>query len=382
MNKEFTYQISGEYSEDFTLENTKKTIEGKTYTWVQTGCGKHVKLTRSKSPICYICLQDNQLKLMQEKGLVVLDRIDAKHYNVIMPCKHEKIIEGNLASYMTYCSKCRDEKILAKCPTGTFISGFSSKNQWVHLDLPCGHSTKRKTYAPDNVVCLECRASNKIELLNKISATEVEYSRYRLDCGHTTGDVAWQGLDTYKCPSCERDKIHDRARDFGLEPTGSYDFSSKSHEFMLKCGHNKYLRTTSIKAGVVCPICVEDHYNKPCDMYFLIGFCEDGFRFLKVGIANDTNARLKTYQARGVNAWALLASIGFETKRQAVKVEKEFHKSHVEKRILPEEMKKYLKEGFTECYPVSVFTESSSLIEELCKKYGYSVHFKKENRDV
>lgn len=312
MTKLFTYQIFGEYTTDLSLIGVRQTIKNKTFSWVLADCGQHLKLTRSKTAICHHCLQSRHIQVMENRGLVVIDRSDAKHYKVIQPCGHEKVIEGNMISYSSYCSECKDQKILSKCPDGTLITGFSELNKYVHLKLPCGHSTKRKAYADDNISCLECRLINKANLLSSISAIEVEYSRYKLVCGHTTGAVAWQGLDTYKCSHCERNAIWDRAKTFGLTATGAYNSERKTHEFMLPCGHTKNLRTTDIKASVVCSVCAEDHYNKPCDMYMLIGFCEDNFRFVKVGVANDTYARLKMYQAKGymhgryLHLWVLI----------------------------------------------------------------------------
>lgn len=318
---------------------------------------------------------------MQELGLVILDKLDFKHYKVVMKCGHTKIIEGNLKTFSEYCSNCRDSAILEKCPEGTTITSFSKMNQNVHLTFPCGHETTRKTYADDRFTCLDCRKENKKGLLSRLLIDDLGDDRYKLGCGHVTGDIAWQSLDGYKCFSCEHDLIYKRAKNFDLEATGTYDSEQKMHEFTLKCGHTKYLRTTAIKAGVVCPTCAEDHYSKPCDMYFLIGFCEDGFSFLKVGVANDTKSRLKTYQAKGLNGWMLIASVGFPSKRVAVKVEKAFHKDNIEKRIQPEIMKKYLKEGFTECYPTSTYFDNTALIEKLHQEYGHSVHFKKVSID-
>lgn len=74
--------------------------------------------------------------------------------------------------------------------------------------------------------------------------------------------------------------------------------------------------------------------------------------------------------------------MGFDTKRQAVKIEKEFHKLNIEKRIEPTLMRKYLKEGFTECYPMDMFSDIQQEMGRLAEKYDYSVHYSKDKPNV
>lgn len=374
MNK-FSYKIE-ESSDDFSIVGNKVNLKNKTYTWGIADCGKHVKLSRGKSPKCAQCVQDGHIDFLKSKGVEVLDRVSANSYLVRLKCGHDKIVKPDESNFSHYCKECRDVDVLKRCPDGTKIKGYFKKGQRVELELPCGHFTVRKTYGSDKITCLECRAEAKQRMLLETATIDNGNNTYTLSCGHTTGDIDWTRLRDYKCLSCEREQIQKRGLVFGLTPTGNYNSLNKTHEFILPCGHSKYMRSTAIKAGVVCPICAEDHLNKPCDMYFLIGFSE-GFTFLKIGVANDTNVRIKDYRNKKKISWMLMASVGFSSKRDALKVEKLFHKDNFNKRLDPERMREYLTEGFTECYPMELLPTLSEYISDLHNQYGYSVHFKK-----
>lgn len=376
MNK-FNYDI-GNHSEDFGLEGQKVTLKGKTYTWVISDCKKHLKLTRSQSPSCNLCTQNGHIAFLEGNGVEIVDRVSSNNYLVKLQCGHDKIVKPDQFNFSKYCKQCRDSDVLNRCPEGTEIKGYFAKGQKVELKLPCGHFTTRKTYTEDNIQCMDCKNENKDSTLNSIGAYRNSDGTYALSCGHSTGLVDWQRLVDYKCLACERKLIQSRGEQAGMTPTGNYDSEKKTHEFLLSCGHTKHIKASDIKQGTVCSICAEDHLSKPSDMYLLVGASDDLF-FLKVGVANDTISRIKAYKQKQRISWIVFASVGFQTKRDALKVEKAFHKENSSRRIDPETMRKYISEGFTECYPMKMFDEIKSRMYELMSEYGGSVHFRTIN---
>lgn len=383
--KEYTFKVTDNFSDDLSLLDTEveryNKNKKKKFKWVMADCGKHIKLNITKSGVCRLCKQDRDEQFLKEKNVEILDRVSANTYLVKLQCGHEKLVKPDEWNFSDYCIECRNEKVISRFPDGTEIIEFSQKGQRVKLRFPCGHESVRHTYSEDSGICVECRTEDKQLTLTSLGITENKDKTFNLPCGHITGKVGWQTLGSYKCLDCERDLIHKNALSLGLKATGNYDSVRKMHEFTLTCGHTKWLKTTGIKASVVCSVCGEDHYNKPCDMYFIICFA-DNFSFIKIGIANDTNQRISEYKStKLVNAWMVYASAGFSTKREAVKVEKEFHKKFSDKRLDPVVAKQYINCGFTECYPIEMLTELSSVFSKIVDEHGHSVHFKKVNYD-
>lgn len=372
----FTHKLKHTYSSDLSKEGSTEIVEGKVCKWQMQECGKHLKLNNKPSHKCALCIQEGHLRFFEEKGVDVLDRLNHKDYSVKLKCGHVKTTKPDAWNFSEFCADCKDEDILSRLPSGTLILNFFQKGQRMNLKFPCGHYAVRKTYTDDKYVCTVCRKSDKEDVLRTAGAIENKDGTFLLKCGHATGRVSWKTIPSYECPHCEKQKMYTKARIVGLEPTGKYCNESKRHEFELKCGHTRLLRSTEIKAGVVCQTCAEDHYNKPCDMYLLICFANDFF-FIKVGVANDTERRIKSYNSSSeVNSWMVLSSVGFKTKREAVKVEKLLHKEFAESKLDEEIAKKYITCGFTECYDISAQDKLHARFIELHKQYGYSVHFK------
>lgn len=378
---DFTHKLKHTYSADLSKDGFTETIDGKTYKWQMQTCGKHLKLHNKPSTRCALCVQDGHITFLEGKSVEVLDRISQSVYSVKLKCGHIKNTKPDSWNFSDSCTDCRDEKLLALLPEGTLILNYFQKGQRVNLKFPCGHYAVRKTYAGDKAVCTDCRKIEKKETLESAGAIENEDETFLLKCGHTTGRINWKTLTSYKCLHCEKEKMYSRAKYLGLKPTGNYCTESRRHEFVLQCGHSRLLRSTDIKAGVVCQVCAEDHYNKPCDMYFLIGFA-NGLDFIKVGIANDTRRRIKAYKNSGeVNGWMVLSSVGFKTKREAVRVEKTLHREFVKYRLDQEIAKKYISCGFTECYKLEAQDKILARFIELQKQYGHSVHYKEYSSD-
>lgn len=377
----FTYKLKHDYSSDLSKEGTTSVVDGKVYKWKRLDCGKHVKLNNKPSQTCALCVQERHINFLEGSSTQVLDRVSQNVYSVKLKCGHVKNVKSDVWNFSDSCTDCRDEQLVARLPEGTIILNFFQKGQRVNLKFQCGHYAVRKTYNEDSVVCTTCRENDKKENLNKVGAVENKDGTFLLSCGHTTGRVNWKTITAYKCKICEKEKTLNFAKQLGLKPTGNYCIKSKRHEFELECGHVRLLRTTEIKAGVVCQECDEDHYNKPCDLYLLLCFAKD-FSFIKVGIANDTKRRIKSYKSSNeVNGWMVLSSVGFKTKREALKIENTIHVEFAESNLDKEFAKKYITCGFTECYDVSVQDKLVARFVELQKQHNYSVHFKEYSND-
>lgn len=365
MNDNYTYNICGDTSDNFSLIGGRLLINKKYHTWSTAVCGKHLVLSRHSNPPCRLCTQNKHVKDLEDNGLVVLDRLSSNEYLVKLKCGHSKVVPSSPLLLSLFCKDCRDSSVLNHCPDGTIIKSFTKMNQVVELSLPCGHTITRKTYSKDYVICLDCNKDKKNNVLGSLSTTQVGINKYKLACGHITGSICWSKLEKYKCPSCEMVKIQEKISSVGLTPSGNYSKILKAHEVILGCGHSRYLRSTEIKNGVICPICSDDHFNQKCSIYAIHFKCSNGLSFVKVGTANDVNSRIIKYKLVDIDSLEILSTKVLKTKREATKIEKDFHAKNKSSRISPAIVRDYMKCGFTECYPVIMIPSILSFISNI-----------------
>lgn len=378
--REFTYKFNyTNYSEDLSLLG-KKVKDKRPKEYRLCSCGKHVKIVSAHSlgevSSCQICNQEKHIEELKSHGMEVLDRLDHAKYVVKLPCGHVKTSGlTTLIDSKHYCKTCADNAIINKFNSmGVEVLKLGVKNTLIRFK--CGHETTRKTYTKDIPVCSVCEESNKIGFLNQYSITQIEPTKYKLSCGHIVTTQNYKRLGSYKCPQCHEESVKSKVESLGMIYTGNKN-SKHEREIILPCGHIKFLRHNCINDRVVCAVCEDTHYAKPCDLYVLIGH-SDGLSFIKVGVAGVLNHRIKEYRANKVNAWFNLSNIGFPDKYTAIKYEKEFHLKFKDKRIQPSEMKKHMKEGFTECYPINIMQEILDHFKPLLEQYGGSNRFKDE----
>ena len=373
----FSYNFSDNYSDDLTLADTK--VHGKRIKeYKLCSCGKHVRLVnafiKTRDTRCQICTQKEHIQKLEDAGFEVIDRLDHLRYVVLLGCGHYKT--GGVTTLIGskhYCKECTDLSIVNRF--GNFgVKVLELGNPNVLLEFPCGHTAYRKTYSKDKPTCMICEEESKRKFLLKYAIDQLDSDNYKLKCGHIVKTQNYKKLDDYKCPACKESEISERVKQYGMEYTGNKN-SKHEREIILPCGHVKFLRYKNIKKDVTCTVCENTHYSHPCDLYVLLANCGD-FQFVKVGVAKVLEDRVKEYRAKGVPGWFNIFNIGFVDKYTAIKHEKDFHIEFKDKRIDPEIMKKYMKEGFTECYPASILEEILSYLRPLYNTYGGSIKFK------
>lgn len=380
IKRNFTYDIGyDKYSEDLTLIGIR-TGGHKPKEYRMCNCGKHLRLvsahSKSTSTKCQICTQENNIAILESNGMKVVDRLDHVRYVVCMPCGHLKTSGvQTLVDSKNYCKICSEEKLIEKfnnfgvevIELGPIVS---------KIKFPCGHEAERKTYTTDKPLCVICEEQERIDFLKKYNVEQIAPAEYKLACGHQVYTQNYKVLDDYKCPKCHEENVHELAKQLGITYTGVKN-EKHQREFILSCGHRKFLRYKDINDRVVCAICEQSHYAKPCDLYVLIGN-SNGLSFIKVGVAGVLDERIKEYRAKDVSAWFNVHSVGFPDKYTAIKYEKEFHAEFKDKRIPPEIMKQHMKEGFTECYPAELLTPILNYLRPFYEQFGGSNKFKKE----
>ena len=294
------------------------------------------------------------------------------------------------------CKHCYEEKLREKANSiGYELIGKSTLGSSFRVyKKPCGcvedlrisnvnvAKDKRET---EQVTCRTCYRKSIEEAAEKSNITMLEdIDAYNIkikfnSCGHyKIAKKAQLRRFNLECKECHEIHIKNDAETEGLEHLGSDPSCSSFRLYKLPCGCIKKYYPSDIQAGRWN--CLEhsenSHYNKPCDLYVLLGSLLDhNFRFVKVGISNNTEKRVDGYKAIN-SSWFLPAAIGFDTKSEALVYEKEFHKLFKNKRLDPEEMRKHLGSGFTECYPVSMLSEILDYFTPYIARFGGSNRFK------
>lgn len=359
------------YSTDSSLEGKSEYKFGKQYKWIKASCGLHMKLSRIKSQQCKLCHHQSHLRGFEKVGVEVVGKLEHSSYLIKLSCGHVKKSPPVGINYNEYCFNCKIDKIVSRFPVGSAILWFQDKGLNVKVLLPCGHAVTRKTNEKSSVSCPDCSKEDRQKVLDSVNAIVNADGSYLLSCGHSTGRINWKNLPDYKCPSCAKKQIADRGIQYGLQPTYEYDSETKAHGFILPCGHKRFIRANSIHYVPECKVCGDGHYNRPSDMYLVVCNTEDGI-ILKFGVANNTFDRIKEFTG-GNNIGALvLASVGFKTKFDAIRVEKQLHAKYKGFRLDSNFVKKYLVCGFTECYPPEMMDTLSAEFSKLQEIYAYS----------
>lgn len=365
-DKSFTYCIDEtSYTEDLTKEGEKVRVDNKTRKWQACDCGKHLKFvveyTKSEISHCKICKQAQSIKELEDGCFTVIDRLDYNKYKVRLKCGHEKIGQKNLLLDTDYCKECRDSAIFNKfAEDGAEVLGYEDKNSIVALKFKCGHISKRKTFSKDKAVCQECEQNRREKILVETGATKTS-DGFILACGHKAKVEVYERLVGFKCLACEKEKVISSAEKKGLKFIKQLTYHERLFE--LPCGHTKALRSTQLKKDIICSFCNETYYSKPSDLYLLIIFHPEG-TCLKLGMSNDLFERIDNYKLSEDVAVMVLCQIQIDTAQRCVQIEKALHKKYKDKRIHPEQMKRWMKCGFTECYDISLM---NTLLDEITK---------------
>lgn len=198
---------------------------------------------------------------------------------------------------------------------------------------------------------------------------------YRFDkCGHEQ-DIRIDSVrsNNFRCNQCQQDKHDQEAAKRGLTIVGK----GKNRYFRLYrfngCGHEQEIAVSSVRINSFgCINCCGTHWTKESGLYALL--ISDGDKqWIKIGVAKDVNTRIKQYKLSKTSTIDINLFVKIKDRITANKVEKFVQNEKLsEYKIDSEEMKNYMKSGYTECFS----TEAWLLVETMFNKI--SNHFIKK----
>jgi predicted nucleic acid-binding Zn ribbon protein len=245
-----------------------------------------------------------------------------------------------------------------------FVGDSPKPKHYLYKFEKCGHKremipTKVRNGNPS---CKECDLKRfKKEALKKglrliPKITKPKHYKYEfIACGHTKEyEPRTVRVKNPICNICLKERLKKEALKKGLELIEDSERRGYYIYKFIECGHIKESRPDMINSGQpCCEKCGETYHAKESNVY-LIKIFKNGRALLKLGVANNSKQRIKTYKLKNNYKAQLLIEKPFETNFEAVKFEKAIHKRFKEYNLNPENMKKVMESGFTECYPMKV----------------------------
>lgn len=250
----------------------------------------------------------------------------------------------------------------------TLIGKGTKPNYYLYQFNSCNHQNefvpaKLKINNPICKTCLFEQFSKEAQQQNMSIISYGSKSSYYLykfnDCGH---EVEYKPTDlrTYK-PSCKICQLQNYKHDAKTRGLTLIKESSKSgfyHYTFDKCGHESILKPSKVKINQpTCQTCGEGHLTCPSNFYIItINNTEKNHSFVKVGIANNLNQRVKDYKlAEGYEHKEELI-ISLKNKIVAQQFEKKFEQLIKHFKIDKNIIQPIMKSGYTECYPIELLS--------------------------
>jgi hypothetical protein len=262
------------------------------------------------------------------------------------------------------CQTCLEQKLNDEAARqGCELIGAGRSARYRTYRLPCGHEQEVQLIhlRIGNFRCLTCMeqklhdeaAENDCVLIG--AGRNAFYRTYRLPCGHEqetqTGAIR---KGQVRCQTCMQQKLRDEAAQQGCELVGA----GRNHRcrlYLLPCGHEQEAQTGKMRKGIFrCQICEDYYYTQPSQAYLLhikVGADE----WLKLGYAKNVDNRVTRYGLPSDADVNVLATIPFDTGKEALEFEQSLHKKHKRKRLRAKDMLDFhTGGGSTECYPLTM----------------------------
>lgn len=202
--------------------------------------------------------------------------------------------------------------------------------------------------------------------------TEPDKNTYRrIKCGHTK--IAKHsnilGKAELYCFDCDTERYKKNAEKKGLVFIKRTGKDSLNLYKFVDCGHEKIASNHSIeKHAPHCQVCGKTYLTQKAVFYIIQVFNnQNGHSFLKIGISNNTDKRIKGYNLSEGYEANVLEVLSFDTHIAARRFEGRFHKRFKEKKLNPVFMKQCMLSGFNECYPMSLEKPVITLINAIKK---------------
>lgn len=351
------------------------------YNYIFDKCGHKKELVpnkvRNSNPICNICRLEEIKQIGKDKGLIFIGNSEQSgHYLFEFDtCGHQRVYKpANIKRRKPTCDVCQLEKIKqGAIEKGLTLIGASGKfSHYFYKFDKCGH---QKEYSPGNLkkrnpTCDICQFEvyNKesklkgLTIIKKLDRTA--YYLYKFDkCGHEKQYVpANLRKENPICEICRIEQFKIEAKKKGLSLIGESDISSYYLYEFDKCGHRKDDSPSHIRErNQLCEFCDECHFDNESYVY-LFNITNNKKTFLKLGISSNIKERIKSYKLKDDYSVNVLDLFLFDNRYISTKFEKSIHKKNITERLSPNEMRKIMKSGFTECYPISM---QDSLLSEI-----------------
>ena len=257
----------------------------------------------------------------------------------------------------------------------TLVSKGIKPKHYLYKFNNCNHV---KEYIPSKIrnhvpVCKECNLERfKKEALEKglifhpVITKPKHYTYEFIGCGHKKEyEPRTVRNKTPTCDECLINRFKKEANEKDLTLIGNSERKGYYLYQFNECKHIKESRPDMINTGYpCCEVCGDTYHSKSSNLY-LIKIFKKGHSFLKLGVANSINHRVKTYQLqKGYKAETIL-SIPFSTNFKAVRVEKLLHKKYSDFNLNHFAIKTIMKSGFTECYPLNLLDQLKKEIQKI-----------------
>lgn len=350
---------------------SKSDVTG-TYIYIFDKCGHEKKYKPSAlkkvNPICNECHLDKISIEAKEKSMTLLSKSTKTGFYLYQfdNCGHTKEYKpSKLKNIKPICDPCllQKNKKEAKQKGLTLISKSEKTGYFIYKNDECGHT---KEYKPAdlrkvNPVCDHRILEKNIEQAKKKGLTLIGKAKavsryvYQFDkCGHQKEYIPFD-LHRIKpvCEPCALERLKSDAKKKGLTLIGKSKTVNRYVYQFDKCEHQKeYIPSELKKVNPNCDVCGDSHFKNQTKIYLLHIYNEHN-SFLKFGIANDIDERIKAYKLDPSYNVEKIHSILLDSKYIALRHEGATHKRLSNIKLNSDIMQSIMKSGYTECYPIT-----------------------------
>lgn len=223
-----------------------------------------------------------------------------------------------------------------------------------------------------NFSCRKCKEdeqtslllSNGLQIIEERPIDNPNYKRFKfLNCGHTRVATLQSAKDNeISCKECQIFKIKELAN------INSFEFIRRCPDdyryafYKLKCGHERRSQIGNANRGVsCCNICKSSYVDNKSSVY-LLKIRIKNYEILKIGFTSRVERRVKEIATESSDIIIERVKY-FETGRQAESFEYVLHTMFKEFRLNKEDVREYLKSGWSECYSLDIYKEAMKMLE-------------------
>jgi uncharacterized protein len=359
------------------LLGTGKDANYRSYRWQSCGHEAEYQIgaVRRGNVRCQVCLGQKLTDEASQAGLVLLGpgKDGSRRTYRWIKCGHEAEYEpGAVRNGRVRCQACLDQKLIDEATNaglvllGTGKSAHYRTYRW----LSCGHEAEYQIFAVRTgavrcQICLDQKLVDEADAAGLVLLGPGKVHTYRTYRWQACGHEAEYRLDHVRiggvrCQTCLDQKLVDEATNAGLLLLGPGKRTGYRTYRWQSCGHEAECRPVQVRIGrISCQECDATAWSKPSNIYLLQFAADDGNIFLKLGVSNNIDNRIKTYGLiDSVKLVEHIVTIPTDTGKEATLLEKSLHTKLRKHRIHPDQMKDYLTiSGHTECYPVTMRDE-------------------------